>query len=503
MQCHHVVRFDESLFVNRERARQEFVSAVFSAGLPVYLEFHGVAGMGKTELLKWIAANPGREPYVAAYLDFEDAHFYQPGLHPILAAIADQLAEQIDSGLFSGVRALLPEIIERKRALYASRRDAAAADLRELEAPLIQAFLDELRVILAWRKVALCLDSTEKAYRPALNRLEECLLLPFSAQPNFLLVAAGQERVAWNHQEIRHRIRPYPLANFDSKWGRMQVEQLARVKQFPVEDGDAVIERIVNLTVGHPYSTYKLVDMLTDGFTSSLAPHVFEHRLTNCLQQLLDLVVEGRILARTQLGDAYPPARKILWLLAPLRSIELGVFRFVLSACMKQAFEGKPVTFFERLFGAFQTTAILTRWQLDSGFVTDPVARNLLLWDMRVNTPEFFVQLTDMLEKHYGEKVGKTHEATQVKNLIERLYHYATALRVTLPNYVNSQVQEALEESLADYFTLEYAGDDMTLREQFNRLQIALERDDDLSALVYLPDLLRLVAEQKARVLND
>ena len=43
----------------------------------------------------------------------------------------------------------------------------------------------------------------------------------------------------------------------------------------------------------------------------------------------------------------------------------------------------------------------------------------------------------------------------------------------------------------------------MTLREQFNRLQIALERDDDLSALVYLPDLLRLVAEQKARVLND
>ena len=108
-----------------------------------------------------------------------------------------------------------------------------------------------------------------------------------------------------------------------------------------------------------------------------------------------------------------------------------------------------------------------------------------------------------MLEKHYGEKVGKTHEATQVKNLIERLYHYATALRVTLPNYVNSQVQEALEESLADYFTLEYAGDDMTLREQFNRLQIALERDEDLSELVYLPDLLRLVAEQKARVLHD
>ena len=62
MQCHHVVRFDESLFVNRERARQEFVSAVFSAGLPVYLEFHGVSGMGKTEWLKWIAANPGREP---------------------------------------------------------------------------------------------------------------------------------------------------------------------------------------------------------------------------------------------------------------------------------------------------------------------------------------------------------------------------------------------------------------------------------------------------------
>ncbi len=483
------------LFVNRESAKQEFLNGLASSGASVFWEFYGVAGQGKTELLKWIAANSSEAAYVAAYVDFEAARFYQSSLAHVVEAIISQLTSQIGQNIFLQTQERLLAYREQAAAAYVAAPQIAADSpppaVEECEQAFLQAFCEELQTILAWRTFVLCLDSMEKAYRPALRRLEEAVILPHVKHPHFFLATAAQERSAWTNLAVRQKFRWILLRNFEPKHAREQVEQLARVKQIAIEESEAVFAQILRLTAGHPYGTYKLVKIASNEFTAPLAP--FEHRQTEIARELVEHVVKRRLLARTHLDSAYPPACKILWHLSPLRQIELGVVQRVLSHFMPEAFERKPLNVFERLIGVFQASSMLTKWQLDSGFVIEPAARSLLLWDMRLNAPQTFVDVTATLANLYADKIAKTHEATQVKNIIEWLYHYAACRKITAPHYVNEEIQEAFALCLTRHFTSNQIDDETALREQIDRLRHGLEYDEDLEQLVEKDDLIRMV----------
>jgi len=500
MQNRYAVKYDgarpavSALFVNRDSAKEEFLNSLLS-GVSPFWEFYGVAGQGKTELLKWIAANPTNAAYVAAYADFEAARFYQSSLAHVVETIISQLTTQIGQDIFAKTQERLLAYREQAAATYAVAPQAIAdtlpPDVNDAEQAFLQAFREELQAILTWRTFVLCLDSLEKAYRPALRRLEEEIVLPFVKQPHFILVLGTQERIAWANLAIRQKCRGMLLRNFEPKHVREFIEQLARVKQIAIQESEAVFSQIFSLTAGHPYCAYKLVKIASNEFTLPLAP--FEHRHAELARELVEYVVKRRLLARTSLEPTSPPACKILWYLSPLRQIELGVVQRVLSHVLPESFDGKPLNLFERLIGAFQASSIFTKWQLDSGFVIDPTARAVLLWDMRLNAPQTFIDATAMLAGLYADKIAKTHEATQVKNIIEWLYHYAACRKITAPHYVNEEIQEAFALCLTRHFTSNQIDDETALREQIDRLRHGLEYDDDLGQFIEKDDLLKMV----------
>ncbi len=496
-----VVFFEHELFVDREKAKQEFLNCLSSKIAPLFLEFHGVAGQGKTEFLKWIYANPQHEHYAAMYLDLERAEYYHYDLYPMLETMSAQLAQQIDPLLFQNVRAMLPLYIQELRVFYGmsinAPNPAKPAALQAEEQTLIRSFLDEMQSILTWRKVVLCLDSTEKAYTKIFQAFERQILSDLAHHHNFLLVAAGQERITWQTTNIRNRIRPLTLVNFDPKWIQQQIEQISHLKHIQITDHEFILKKLNQLTGGHPYSNYRFLNFWSNGFTIPLDKSRVEHQIAAGIHHVIQHVLEGRILARTTLDEAYPQAKTILWFLAPLRHIELSMFRYVLTKHLPDFFEGKPFTFFERLMGIFQRTSIFTRWHLGSGFETNPAVRNLLLGDMRVNNPAFFLQMTEDLQQQYDYKVQKTHDATQIKHLIEHLYHYAVCLKTTQPNYDNiDEMKTELTRYIHTYFTQEYVDDEMVLREQLNRLYNGLDDDEELAELIDVSVLLTMIQER-------
>lgn len=500
MSSNVAVCFEQNLFVNRDKAKQEFLHIIHSKTPRIYLEFNAVAGQGKSELLKWIYHNSQNEEYYAAYIDFELARYHQPEIYPLLETIATHLSEQIDSDLFLTFKEKLPFYFEEARKFYSvllhNHQTPKPPGLQEVEHNLFTAFHESLNSLLTWRRIVLCLDSTEKAYSQTLRAFEEYVLRHYTKHHNFMLVTAGQEKLVWQNAEIQHKVKLHKLLHLEPKWAHKQVETLARVKNFRIEDSDLVLEKMLQLTLGHPFSNYKLLDFWTDGFNSPLNTTVVEKRFAPGIKQLIGKVLEERILERTRLGEMYPSAKKILWYLAPLRHIELSMFRYVLSTFLDDWFKGKPFTFFERLIGQFQNTYIFTRWQLGSGFDIEPVVRNLLLWDMRENVPEFFLEITENLEQTYNARVEQTHEASQIKNVIERLYHYATYLKITQPNYVKALVNNELQHYLDTYFTIEFTGDEIALREQLNRLYSALEYNEELTKLIDIQDLLEMIRQR-------
>ena len=496
------VQFKPELFANRAEEKQLFFDRVRAKTKQVYLEFNGVAGQGKSEFLKWIHATSQQEEHCSAYIDFEAAEYHRPEIYPILETIADQLSDQLSPDVFHAFKATLaPYLQELRKAYHDSLSDAQTADRRpltDLENALIAAFNDDLKSLLAARKLVLCLDSTEKAYRLAISSFEDQILKGYTGCQNFMLVTAGQEELAWRTTEIKDLIEQHDLPRFTVTGAQEQLASLAATKHFGVEarDREVILQKMLELTQGHPFSNYKLIDFWTDGFTSPLTKTVVEAQFARSIRELSRKVVEEKILGKFQLSAEYPLVNEILWFLAPLRHIEFDSFKYVLSTFLADWFQGKRYLFFQKLMGEFQKTYIFKRWQLGSGFDLDPVVRNILLLDMRVNFPETFRKVEETLATLYDTWVANTHDATQIRNMIERLYHYATYLREIQTKDFDGRMQQELRRYLDTYFYADAPEHTKPLYNQLSRLQNTLEEDEELLTLTQTANLLEMIAER-------
>ena len=495
-----MVPFNADLFANREEERKLFFNTVRAKTKQMYLEFTGVAGQGKSEFLKWIYHNAKEQQYFSAYIDFEFAEYHTKELYPILKAIAEQLSSQSASESFRSFQKALSLYLEELRDIYRKALiDDQPADrklLLTLEKAFTNAFNDSLSSILETHKVVFCLDSTEKAYAHAFQSFEKHVINRYTKHPNFILITAGQEEVVWKSLEIRNLVRQHELPCLNTDGISKQVKTLARKKGFGVLDNDMVLKTMLELTQGHPFSAYKLIDFWTQGFQSTLNKTVVEQQLSQSIRELSQKVINERILKKFELSEDYPLVTDILWYLAPLRHIEFDTFKFILSTFFQEWFTGKRYIFFQKLMAEFHNSYIFKRWHLGSGFDMDPVVRNILLWDMRINAPTTFRKVEETLAKQYDSWIDRTHDATQIRNIIERLYHYAMYLKETQQSHVELLVQKELKRYLDTYFYSDVPEDTKPLYNQLNRLYNTLEEDEELHTVVNVSILLNMLKER-------
>lgn len=493
------VSFQADLFSNREEEKQLFFDIVRAKVKRAYLEFTGVAGQGKSELLKWIFHQAEKKGYLAAYIDFELAEYHTKELAPLLMTIAEQLERQNSSVSFRKFYEALKLYQQELRRIYRQtlieEQTPDRRFLNSLEDTYVSLFNETFSLLLNSRKVVFCLDSTEKAYRTILYSFEDHIVTHYTVHPNFILVTAGQEELVWKSHEIRNLVQQYELPCLDLHGVQQQMNALALKKGVTMTDDDLVLHTMLDLTQGHPFSTYKLLDLWTEGFQAvEVNKSVIDTQFGRSISELSQRVIRERILKKFELSQDYPPVTDILWYLAPLRHIEFDTFKFVLSTFLADWFAGKRYLFFQQLMGEFHHSYIFKRWHLGSGFDLDPVVRSILLWDMRINTPQIFQEVEKTLANQFNIWIDKTHDATQIRNLVERVYHYATYLHETQQPNVDELVQQELRRYLDTYFYTSMPAVRKPLYNQLNRLYNTLEEDKDLALLTDRAALLEYIA---------
>jgi hypothetical protein len=495
------VDFNPDLFANREIER-ELVENLLSGKIDQrLLEFTGIAGQGKTELLKWTYTQAkSAKNILSAYIDFGAAEYHRPEIHPILETISAHLVSPQEFDSFNKVLFTYTEEFRKyQRQLWEESRTADRTLVNDLEKELIKQFKNGLNQLLASHKILLCLDSTERAYSPAIKLLEEEILQDYTDNPNFILVIAGQHRFNWSQRSLRRQIKTHPLGRLDQDATRDLISRLAKNKDMTIEDREYLLEQMWKLTLGHPFSSYKFLDILSDNFNKPLTKDILKAHYARSIDDLIQKVVKDRILEHLELSPVYPPPEEVLMFLAPLRRIEFGTVWFMLNTFLGDWFQDKPFIFFEELLAEFQNHSyVFTPWVLGAGFDLEDVTRNIMLSHLRLNQHDLFMEIQEKLAKQYDIWVSQTRDASQVKNVVESLYHHAMIATEKQAD-VSLVVQNKLEAYLGDYFTAEFIDSELQLHEQFDRLKRSLERDKELSQMTDPSVLLKSIESRMKR----
>ncbi|RWX46245.1 hypothetical protein H206_00787 [Candidatus Electrothrix aarhusensis] len=496
------IDFNPDLFINREDQKKIWKKLLEEESEDRLLEFTGIAGQGKTELLKYFYSETKKqEKCLAAYIDLEQAKFYRPEIYPIMQEIVQFFSGQEDAYAFLykfnvQLQIYLEEFRGYQQKLW---KDPDAADRKPLdrkEKELIQDFISGMSELLSEEgyKIILCFDSTERAYQTAIQRLEEQVLEPLISRKNLIVVFAGQQRWGWTNRKLRRQIRRHQLEPLSREASSELIVSLLKQKELNLEDEKYLLKKMWQLTLGHPFSSYKFLDSLSEGFTQSLTNQVIEKHYKRSIEELIDTVVKSRVLEKLELSHGYPPPEKILSYLAPLRRIEFSTFHFILSQFLPDPFKDKSFFFFEKLITEFQKQSyIFTPWILGAGFDVEPVIRNILLSDLRINHQEKFIEIQQALIDQYDRWIEQTGDASQIKNIVERLYHTALLMTEERVENITEKIAKKLKEYLNSYFTKEYIGNESLVRDQIGRLKNVLERDKELHRMIDAAKLLELI----------
>lgn len=124
----------------------------------------------------------------------------------------------------------------------------------------------------------------------------------------------------------------------------------------------------------------------------------------------------------------------------------------------------------------------------------EPITRNILLADLRLNQKEKFFEIQHALIEQYERWIEQTRDASQIKNIIERLYHRTLLMK---EEQKEGQIHETISEELKGFIgriKLD-TGDPIQNRDQITRLKNALERDKELNEMIDVEKLIDIVQE--------
>ena len=481
-----------SLFVDREEETALFLKTIRAELKTKYLEFVGVSGQGKTELLKWINRKSRKEGYLTAYIDFSQNQFQRPEIYPILQEIADQIRHEIETGEssapFQSFQDILPKYLEVLREFYKDSWLSDSVDSKpyiDLEENLTKAFRKDFGELIKSNTVVLCLDSTEQTYKRAFREFEYKILSYFTNDSNFMLVSSGQTPIKWEDKtfppEARGSVRSSLLKPLDKKSAVRQIESIAKHEGRSLSKPHEIGDKLFEITLGHPLSNFQLVEYWlseTEKDKPQVSPELVEEQLNGGIRELAKRFIEKQIFRSVYIDpNIYPSPVEILRCLSPLRFIEFGILWFALKTFLPTWFAGKPFSHTERLFKSLTTSFVFSSVQFGTGYMMEPVVRNILLQDLKRNYNKNYRLIQEQITKRYDFYVHESHDDSRIKFFVEHFYHLACTLSLEEAKNINNKLKEVLDKFLKRTFMMDgLVNPEMAIQQLFD-LENKLEQE--------------------------
>lgn len=428
---------------------------------------------------------------IAAFIDFEEGKFRTEDILPALEHLSGQLFGK--TGNFKRNLEDFRNETERKGTL-ADEQDEKfnITQIDSLKATLIEQFRLDLNKLLKdnQNKVVIYLDSLEKAPFQVLKCIESGVLIHAIRTDNFFLITAGQKPHEWMSSDIRSKSHRNVLKPFNMNITRKFIRALTRRNPYVTDFENYLIEKTFSLTSGHPYFTFKFIEYIFERDDELTIKETVDIQFPRGVESLVSLIVE-QVWKNLTMRQDYPPIEKTLLLISPLRRIEYGTFHFMLTNFMGGDIEENSPYYFQTLLGELlDKTYLFVSRGLGGGYDMEKVVRNILLVHLKVNNEKLYLDIQQTLAEKYDFWVATSTDMSQIRHMIERLYHLIMANKSDLTVYLDEIAQKQLRSYLHTYFTLTNLESMTVVIEQCNRLKSELATDEELGDMIDVRQLI-------------
>lgn len=491
------------IFVNRE-PEIEMVEKIIERQSPKRIfEISGISGQGKTELLKEAYNIAVSRKIVAAFIDFEEGKYRTEDILPALEHLSKQLFGK--TGNFQREFSnFLNETEKIKEALVDEPENVDLTLVDNLKSSLIEQFKLDLLILLRddQKKVVICLDSLEKAPPEALRCFETSVLWHAIQNDNFFLITAGQKTHQWSSSHIRNKSHQHDLKPLNRNNTQKFLRKLAEKKLDVTDIENHLLDKTFALTSGHPYFTFKFLEYIFESAGGWAIKDTVDTQFPRGTESLIGFIIE-QVQENWTMKQEYPSIEKILLLISPLRKMEYGTFHFMLTNFMEGGFEENSPFYFQTLLGELlEKTYLFVPKGLGGGYDMDQVVRNILLTHLHVNNESLYLEIQQTLADKYDFWVATSTDVSQIKHMIERLYHLVMANKGDMSINVDEIAENQLRMYLKTYITLTNLESNTFVIEQCNRLKAALKSDEELRDMIDVNQLVGCIDSHLSFVVN-
>jgi len=423
-----------SHFVDREE-QIEFIKDLLkdlSTGIEPrhrIIEYYGVAGVGKTALLRQVQSLCTEAEIPCLYFDFSSGVTDGDEEIALLRAIVLETIGDASPEALGFTR--IVEEYNQARGQEKDKKDFGP-ELCFLSKRIATEFLRCLR----GHMLVLLLDSVDRASARALAFLEREILVQLVSSSPIVAILASRRRIGWTSYSMKRLLLSQRLAPLSREDSAKHMESMGRSE---------CADEIYEITNGHPMSNSVVKDLL-DQIEIAINRRIkcedfgdYECRLVKALEEE---VVQNQIMQAVDL-ELYP----IFRVLSIPRRLNIAILAKVLGADMPSLSWDldESHTLLERL----RSTG-LVQWSEGMGdYTLDSTTRLVLSLDMRFSNPDKYLEITKALVNHYEQEF---EERLEPRAAVEALYHLADQFRIEDQRY-DVEIASGQIHRLQDWLT--------------------------------------------------
>lgn len=463
--------FFEEVFVRTRRFvnREDELEYICTRATKPYIEIHGFAGCGKTELLREVADRYELTGmWVQAFVSFEDQQTSTEPLDLVAEIMQQTVGREMDHR----------HLMRRARAEIASEKEIGPAKVPESETKVRAAELaaEELGDYLTRQRALLLFDSSEWVPTPLLRGIESVLIPTLEEkvldpQEQLRLVFAGRSPLPWRSPLVKKNLHVRALTPFSEGAVGAMLDSFAALKlrdPLPKEKRTAIVKGVLDITSGHPRCIHNMLREIKDR-EFDVSSDDFEREKERLFKEHVSPVVEEEIL-----GKIEEDIRDIFRTVCVFRSLSADI----LDVLRQEGYVNEHFTDALTLLGRLRGTYLLGRPDPPPMYPIDPVVQRIMAMSMELKSLDRSHELNELALKTFEDLLVQAPMGElPVVYLNEALFHQLQLWR--LKGQSSNEIQVQLQNALEGYLERLRPGEPHLRIALLENLKHRLERDEE------------------------